>query len=115
LRLTDRVKITNTQLADFVSSQSITPQQAQQSIITLPSQSSPIALLQNSLKSWSVNPRCIAVADNFLPLDILQTVMARTELATHFHQRFDRRQPPINSRFLNPLLSVSAENNLGWL
>src|SRR4028119_1913265 len=34
--LTDRVKITNTQLTDFVSTQSITPQQAQQSIITLP-------------------------------------------------------------------------------
>src|SRR4028118_1629006 len=34
--LTNRVKVTNTQLADFVSSQSITPQQTQQSIITLP-------------------------------------------------------------------------------
>jgi hypothetical protein len=69
-RPTGWVKVTNTQLADFVSSQSITPQQAQQSIITLPSQSSPIALLQNSLKSCSVNPRCIAVADNFLPFDV---------------------------------------------
>ena len=39
-----------------------------------------------------------------LPFDILQTVMARAELATHFHQRFDRRQPPIDSRFLQPLV-----------
>jgi hypothetical protein len=30
--------------------------------------------------------------------------MARTELATHFHQTFDSRQPPINSRFLKSLV-----------
>src|SRR4028118_1894075 len=32
--LTDWVKVTNTQLADFVATQSITPQQAQQSIVS---------------------------------------------------------------------------------
>src|SRR4028119_1544594 len=35
--LTHRVKVTHTQLTDFVSSQSIAPQQAQQSIVSLAS------------------------------------------------------------------------------
>src|SRR4028118_749590 len=102
--LTGRIKVTNIQLTNFVSSQSIAPQQPEQSIVSLASFRCPVAPAQNSLKSWSVNPGCISVADNFLPLDILQTVMARAELATHFHQRLDSRQPPINSRFLKSLI-----------
>src|SRR4028119_363843 len=67
---TGRVKVANVQLTNLISSQSIAPQQAKQSIITLARQVCAIALLQNSLKSCSVNPRRIPVTGNFLSLDI---------------------------------------------
>ncbi len=36
--------------------------------------------------------------------------MTRAELAAHFHQTFDSRQPPIDCGFLQPLI-----NQLGFI